>query len=200
MVFLVHFLQEKIDDYKYSIFMEKVGQVPAWSIEIEKNLGVILGESTQYYKKGLICESQGYGIGAHAYYRRIVEDIIDELLEAIADHISSKEELVHYKETLLLVKETRIAQEKIQLIKELLPVSLQPNNVNPLQIIYDELSEGIHNNSDEECLESADAIRKALVYLAKQVIGKKTDHENFTDGIQKLLDKKAKKSSIAAKS
>ena len=38
--------------------------------------------------KGLVSESQGYGIGAFAYYRRIVEEIIDEMLKQIGDLIS----------------------------------------------------------------------------------------------------------------
>ena len=61
----------------------KVGQEPAWSIDIEPYLEKIFGKYVNDYKKGLINESQGYGIGAFAYYRRIVEVIIDELLNDI---------------------------------------------------------------------------------------------------------------------
>lgn len=193
-VFLVYFgYVDSGDTVPTEMFLEKVGQIPPWSIEMDKNLESILGENAEYYKKGLICESQGYGIAAHAYYRRIVEDAIDTLLESIADFISSKEQLAHYTEIMKKVKETRVTQEKIELVKDLLPSSLCPNGINPLGILHSELSEGLHANSDEECLESADAIRKSLAYLAKQVMSKKAEHNAFTDGMQQLLDKKAKK-------
>lgn len=191
--YLVLFLIAEKDKSKNHYILEKVGQFPAWSIDMEKDLESILEDNAQYYKKGLVCESQGYGIGAHAYYRRIVEDVIGELLESIGEHISSKDELKHYNEAMESVRKTRVAQEKIELVKDLLPTSLQPNGINPLQVIYDELSEGIHYNSDEECLESADAIRVSIAYLANQVMKKKTDHQNFTDSMKKMLDKKAKK-------
>lgn len=198
-VFLVYFgFNPKKPSEETEIYLQKVGQIPAWSIEMDKDLENILGNNSLYYKNGLVCESQGYGIGAHAYYRRIVEDVIDELLESIGEHISPKDELKHYNEAMESVKKTRVAQEKIELVKDLLPTSLQPNGINPLQVIYDELSEGIHYNSDEECLESADAIRVSIAYLVNQVMKKKADHQNFTDSMKKILDKKAKK--IAEKS
>lgn len=169
-VFLVSFGVEKISEVKARIVLEKVGQIPAWSIEIDRSLEKILNKNSQYYKNGLTCESQGYGIGAHAYYRRIVEDVIDTLLESIKDFISSKEELKIYQEALQKVANTTIARDKIEVVKDVLPSALRPGGINPLQVLYDELSEGIHLRTDEECLESADAIRNSLVYLAKQVI------------------------------
>lgn len=51
----------------------------------------MLGEREETFKKGLTCESQGYGIGAYAYYRRIVEEVIDELLDGIADLMSGED-------------------------------------------------------------------------------------------------------------
>ena len=73
------------------IYMEKIGQYPGWNIEMDKELEKMLGEHTKYYKRGLICESQSYGIGAYAYFRRITEDIIDELLESILGLVEEDE-------------------------------------------------------------------------------------------------------------
>lgn len=53
-------------------YMMKVGQEPSWDITLDRNLEKMLGERADYYKKGIICESQSYGIAAFAYYRRIV--------------------------------------------------------------------------------------------------------------------------------
>lgn len=69
----------------------KVGQWPAWSITLDPGLARMLGDHVATYRKGLVCESQSYGIGAFAYYRRIVERLIDRLLNDIADLIPEPE-------------------------------------------------------------------------------------------------------------
>lgn len=69
-------------DYCY-----KFGQYPEWEIKMDKNLEKTLGKHSNAFRKGLVCLSQGYGIGAFAYFRRITEEIIDELLDSISDLI-----------------------------------------------------------------------------------------------------------------
>jgi len=174
-------------------FVMKVGQYPPWRIAIDKELSKLLGNHKDEYQKGVTCESQGYGIGAYAYYRRIVENIIDELLESIHDLLSEEEKSV-YKNALDKSKSSPIAQEKIALVKDLLPSYLRPDNINPLAILHTQLSEGIHVRSDEECLEAAAHIREALLFLVDQVIQKKQTSKKFTDSMRKLLEKKTVKS------
>ena len=45
----------------------KVGQYPSWETKGNVNIEKHLGEHSSYYRKGLVCESQGYGIGACGY-------------------------------------------------------------------------------------------------------------------------------------
>ena len=120
------------------------------------------------YKKGLACESIGYGIGAFAYYRRITELVIDKLLDSIKDCLL-EEEKPNYIEALEFTQNSHIAEEKIALVKDLLPPSLRPNNYNPLAILHELLSEGIHNLPEEECLEDAKSIREILIFLVDQI-------------------------------
>src|SRR3984885_11052763 len=128
-------------------WMMKVGQFPAWEIKGDANIEKLLGSHSDYYSKGLICESQGYGIGAFGYYRRIVEDIIDQLLDEVSALLSGAE-LRKYEEALKLTKTTRVTQEKIDLVKDLLPPILRPNDMNPLSVLHSSLSEGLHAQSD----------------------------------------------------
>lgn len=65
-------------------YVLKAGQEPPWDITPDPTLARTLGSNALHYRRGLVCESQGYGIGAFAYYRRIVEESIGELLEGIA--------------------------------------------------------------------------------------------------------------------
>lgn len=173
----------------------KVGQYPLPDISIEKDLEKTLGEHAANYKKGLICERQGYGIGAYAYYRRIVEDVIDNLLDQIHDLLDEKDKPI-YENALREAQQGIVAKDKIALVKDLIPPELRPDNMNPLGILYETLSEGIHIETDEECLQAATDIREILTQLVEQI--SITHHTNestlrFTDSMRKLLDGRSQK-------
>lgn len=168
------------------LYVKKVGQTPPWSIETDKVLEKLLGEHADYYKKGLICESQNYGIGAYAYLRRITEDIIDNLLDSISDLIEPGEK-EKYKKALEITKKTKRTEDKIDLVKNLLPPSLKPEGMNPLKTLHSALSVGIHSKTDEECMEQAEIIRNVLVFLVNQILKTKEDKKKFTDSMRKLL-------------
>ncbi|WET51545.1 hypothetical protein PYS58_10440 [Chryseobacterium indologenes] len=170
----------------------KVGQYPEWEIKIDKGLQKTLNKHSDNFRKGLVCESQGYGIGAFAYYRRITEDIIDELLDSIQDLID-EENKEKYLAALEKTKQTRVTQEKIELIKDLLPSILKPNGVNPLGVLHSELSGGLHSESDEICLEKANHVKSILTFLINQVLKSKEDAKSFTESMKFLLDKKSGK-------
>ena len=191
-VFLIYFgLEDIADEDDKMIYLEKVGQIPAWSIAMDKNLESMLGKHATYYKRGLICESQSYGIGAYAYFRRITEDIIDELLDSVEDLLEGQEK-IKYSEALAKTKTTRITQEKLDIVKDILPASLRPNGVNPLDALHSALSEGLHAETDEDCLKYAEAIKQVLIYLVNQIIRQKEESRAFTDGMKKLLEKKTR--------
>jgi len=181
-----HFFIKISDDKKWIM---KVGQFPAWEIRGNIDIENMLQNYKDYYKKGLVCESQGYGIGAFGYYRRIVEEIIDQLLDEISTLLAG-EELIKYTEALEKTKKTTVAQEKIELVKELLPQILRPDNMNPLQILHSALSEGLHARSDEECLEYADQCRKIIIFLVVQVRISKNSAKEFKESMKKVLEKK----------
>ncbi len=172
----------------------KVGQYPAWEVSGEPNIERLLGDHAGYYKKGLICESQGYGIGAFGYYRRIVEETIDELLNEIADLLSG-DELEEYRVALKKTKETIVTAEKIALVKDLLPAILRPDGMNPLSALHSALSQGLHAESDEDCLDLAESCREILVFLVNQVAASKQTTKSFTSSMRKLLDKKSERGS-----
>lgn len=166
--------------------VQKVGQWPAWDIGISKSLARRLGKHAPIFKHGLISESQGYGIGAFGYYRRIVEEVIDQLLADIREMIPAKER-ARYTKALQRVAETRVTETKIKLVKDLLPDSLRPDGVNPLAALHNALSEGLHAKDDKECLKIAETIRSILAFLTSQVEEAKEARKQFTDDMRKLL-------------
>lgn len=169
--------------------IEKVGQFPEPSVRVPKDIQRQLGDHAANYRKGLISESHGFGIGAFGYYRRIVEIVIDELLDLLAEVIPTSEKTA-YEAALAKAKTSRVAQEKIDLVKDLLPDSLRPDGMNPLGVLHHALSEGLHSLDDGECLESATQIRHVLEYLVSQVSLAKDSKKQFTEGMRRLLEKK----------
>ena len=111
----------------------KVGQYPALSIEpspeIEKAFSK---EDAALYKKGLIEFQFGHGIGAVAYFRRVLENKINDLLDLIAETVrneggaSSKVERTIKK--IEAVKKSRRVAARIKLASKVLPARLRPED------------------------------------------------------------------------
>ena len=166
----------------------KVGQEPPWDISVDPALQRFLGEAIGCYRKGLMCESQGYGIGAFSYYRRIVEDLVDELLDQIPD-LMAGDERERYLQGLERTKKTTVVKDKIDLVKDLLPPILRPDGMNPLSLLHGVLSQGLHAGDDEECLELAADLREILGFLVTQVRQSRESHRRFTERMRRLLDR-----------
>lgn len=163
-------------DYRQSYFLYfdlnlsyimKIGQYPAWSTPIERYLEEVLGIYKSMYRKGLVCESQGYGIGAYAYYKRIIENIIDRLLGLAGELLEDDRDVRAYQKALEQTRKNPVAEDKIAIVKDLLPKSAGPHNMNPLSVLYDNLRAGIYAQTDAEYLEIAGSIREVLVFLIK---------------------------------
>jgi hypothetical protein len=61
--------------------IQKIGQLPSIEKTIDKDLKNWLSKTDALlYEKGLRCETNGFGIGAYGYFRRIVENNIEKIL------------------------------------------------------------------------------------------------------------------------
>lgn len=171
-------------------YVMKIGQYPPWDISISKEMKEVLEKTDlKYFKNGLICESQGYGIGAFAYYRRIVENSIEKLLKLIPN-LMTGDEKAKFENALVQVEKTRVTEQKIELVKDLLPPTLRPNSYNPLKILHSQLSIGLHSSSEEECLEIALQIRSVLEFFIKRLLQTRKENQEFTENMKKLLKKR----------
>lgn len=185
-------------EFKRSFFVQlaedrssitKVGQMPAWSVKVDADVSLMLGSHQSYLQKGMISESQGYGIGAFAYYRRIVEETIDGLL-ADVEQLIPESERATFSAALARTKLTRVTSEKIELVQDLLPPILRPDNMNPLSLLHGVLSEGLHADSDERCLALAAEVREILAFLATQIATASRSSSAFTAKMRSLLEKR----------
>jgi hypothetical protein len=149
--------------------IRKYGQWPGWSIspprEIEAALDAV---NLDLYKKALVCMSQAYGLGAVAYFRRVIENELPALLDLVEEAATADadEEAL---DTVRRARESRIADEKLRLVADHVPRTLRPGGANPLAILYDQFSRGIHALSDEDCLAVAMKLRSTFDFVFKNL-------------------------------
>ncbi|QLY25705.1 hypothetical protein [Bdellovibrio sp. KM01] len=169
--------------------VQKVGQYPAITIKPSQEINIFLGEYVDLFKKGLVCESQSYGIAAFSYYRRIVELEIERLLSEIEFHVES-ENIEAFRSGFREIKDSHYAKNKIELISQVIPSHLKPGGTNPMGILYRVLSEGIHSLTDEECLQKAKAVRETLESFVHLLNANKDAIAKLSSATKELLVKK----------
>lgn len=168
----------------------KFGEFPSFGPPTPSKLIELIGPDREIFLKGRRCENQGLGIGAFVYYRRVVENqknrIFDKIIQ-VAQKISTNEELIQELEE--AKKETQFSKA-VELIKQALPESLRINKHNPLTLLHGALSEGVHDKTDEECLDIAQSIRIVLGELASRLAQALKDEAELKDAISKIMKKK----------
>jgi hypothetical protein len=171
-------------------WLRKVGQTPPWSIEISATVEEALGADAELYKKALITLSQGYGLGACAYLRRVVENnvhrILALLLELNRELGATGDEL----EALQAVIDSKVANKKLAEASRFLPPTLIVSGVNPLRLLYDSLSQGIHSMTEAECADTAAQMIAALKYLVTELGRQLTARHHFADEVRRLAAKR----------
>lgn len=175
--------------------IRKVGQSPAWSINLDKDIDRFLEDDADFFKKALICESQGYGIAAFSYYRRVLENSIGKILENLRSLLEMQGSSSENIEQIDKALKGTVMDERIKIAKDAIPNSLTPNGMNPLAIIYDTLSAGIHRLSEEECLKNSKYIRVALSHLIKILTQQNEEQRAFLEAIKSLNDFNSKSKS-----
>lgn len=96
----------------------------------------------------------GIGVGSFVYLRRIFESLIGEARE------EAKNNDLQWNDALF---ETSRMPDKIKLLKRSLPSRLVESAT-----LYGILSKGIHELSEEECLEHFDLVQKAILMILKE--------------------------------
>lgn len=170
----------------------KYGEKPPFGIPVPNRVLRLFGQDRDNFIKGRQCENQGLGVGAFAYYRRVVENHKNEIFEEIirvCETVNASAELI---------EELRRAQQEISFekslaqIKTALPQGLLVEGKNPLLALHGALSVGLHQETDAECLEAAHAVRLVLTDLVDKMSMLRQDNQELNKAVQRLLDKRSK--------
>jgi hypothetical protein len=88
----------------------------------------------------------------------------------------------------LAIKETQFSKA-LESVKDALPQSLLINGHNPMTLLHSALSEGLHAQTDERCLEIAHAVRIVLGELADRLGQALKDEAELNTALSRLMTK-----------
>ena len=170
----------------------KLGEWPVFGPRIPTKMFKLLGEDQDVFMKGRRAESQGMGIAAFAYYRRVVENqkgrLIDEIIR-VCNRIKAPSDLV--KKLIAAKAETQFSRA-VDVINDGSPEILRLDGHNPLLLLHGALSEGLHAQTDQECLELAVSIRVVLTEFSDRLAQATKNHAELDTAVSKLLQAQAK--------
>lgn len=175
----------------------KVGQYPELEERVSDALKTALDKTDlKMYRNALRLRNFGLGLAAVAYMRRVVENRMTDMLEILHEgaiaHNAPKELIARHEE---MKKEKRFS-ERIDYAGDLLPANLRPGGKpNPMAILHELASEGLHAKSDEECVDIFDKCRKTFEYVFGNMRIEIEDAKKYVEGLGGLVEVKTKAAS-----
>ncbi len=168
----------------------KFGESPAYGPPVSPKLISLIGSDREAFLKGRRCENQGLGVGSFSYYRRVVENQKNRILEEII-RVSEKIRAPADKIEVLksAVRETQF-RKALEMAKDALPESLLIDGHSPLQLLHSALSEGLHALTDDQCLAIAGSIRVVLGELSERLSQALKDEGELVKALSVLMNRK----------
>lgn len=156
----------------------KIGQYPSKADielpDLDKYSRVIPKHMLSDIKKALGLSSHGIGAGSFVYLRRVFEFLINEAYQSAL--ASNKVNVDDYSKSRIV--------ERIVLLKDFLPSFLYENKE-----VYSILSKGIHELSEEQCLNVFDLLYSTIELILDEMLRNKEQSEkesNITNSISKI--------------
>ena len=170
--------------------VQKIGQIPAPSIDVDSQLQKRLGSAASYYKEGLLCRTHNLGIGAVAYMRRVIEDKTDELIDVVVELAKTYNVEANIIEALVDAKTQVQYEEKLRVASDGIPDALRPGGVNPLGQLYKHLSIGVHGKTDEECIAIFDDLKADFEFVFRNLQIEGAERAKFAERVKSRISKK----------
>lgn len=186
--FLIHVASDKKWDERkegINIYLQKIGQYPPYEIGINKSLKRYLSaEDLENYKKALVCLSISYGIGSYSYLRRVIENEIKRIIKDISE--LEFDGVLYVREAYQNFQSDFQMSKLIDVINKYLPSSLKELGDNPIRLLYEQLSGGIHEFTDEECVEKSYSIDILINYVITKLNEEKYQLNSVKDAMKNL--------------
>ena len=147
-------------------YLIKIGQYPSIATlsfsELDEYKHVMNGSVRKEFGTALGLFANGVGIGAYIYLRRIFETILLKASETAIDE--GKIEKKDFNEAKVI--------DKIKMIKDELPEAIVDN-----PFLYGIISKGVHELSEEECIEYFPVMKDSILLILNQWEKKRKEME-----------------------
>lgn len=168
----------------------KFGEIPPFGPPTSRRLMKLIEPDREMFLKGRRCETQGLGVGAFAYYRRVVEDQRTRIFDRIIEVAEGTGTPAAVMETLRTARAERQFLKSMVLAKDAIPDAIKlAGGHNPLTLLHGALSEGIHELSDQECLELATSVRLVLQDMAERAAEALKEQAELTAAVARLQNR-----------
>ena len=163
----------------------KYGQMPMWVPRIDNDIAKELGGSYGFYVRALRSLNESYGIGACAYFRRMIEDYINPLLQLLHDFKKEEGATPDELQKILDAEAGKNFSTKTEFAAQICPTSLLVGGMNPLKELHDQLSYNIHAGSDKDATEVAIKIHKTVDYVVRSLRKHYVAQKEFVEAMRK---------------
>lgn len=172
----------------------KFGEYPSFGDPLPSGVISLLGSDQDLFMKGRRAEKMGMGIGAFGYYRRVVENQWQRLIDAIIRVAKAQNVDQAIIANLEIAKKENQFEKAIDMTKDQIPKSLLiDGSHNPLKLLHSALSQDIHSSTDEQCLIYANDIREMLVRFAAMLDEALKDRTTLNETLSRLLQRREEK-------
>lgn len=185
-------LIDSFEENEKSANIIKVGEYPFYCAIIPPKLITLLQDDKELFIKGVNAESHNLGIAAFTYYRRVVENQKNQLIDKLIKILSLQKTNNEAIETIVAAKKEKSFTKAIEKFKDFIPIQLFIENNNPFTLLHDYLSIGVHRLSDQECLEYAKSIRLVLTEFINRMANILKNDRDLKESVKKLARIKQK--------
>jgi hypothetical protein len=160
--------------FKAGNFLTKVGQFPSVADfqipQVESYRKILDEEQYKEFTRGIGLSAHGVGIGSFVYLRRVFENLIEEA------HVKAQSEDKGFSDQNYM--KARM-DDKIQMVKDYLPEFLVENRT-----LYAIMSKGIHDLSEDECLQYFETVKIGI----EQILDEKITAKEKADKAKKARE------------
>lgn len=169
------------------VFIVKAGQYPKLEVTLPSDFEKALGaEKAAFYRRGMTSRHNGYGIGALAYFRRVIESTVDDMLKVLEEAMVATDTDPAAIERLRTARGGREFEDKVKLAAEVIPEHLKPGGKNPFADLHGLLSIGLHGLSDEDCCDIVTLMDEPLKYVYTTLRAHTESASRYRDAANKI--------------
>lgn len=156
---------------KPKYFVRKIGQYPApesSDLKLPTDLsGFLNDEDCEFYRKGLKSLEMNQGLGAFSYFRKMLENEMERIIETLSNPYSPDGNKI--AEAIAAYRKEPQKSKLIEDITYYLPNTLKEHGANILLVLCDTASMDIRGLTEKECIKKSKDIDTLFRYLVRKI-------------------------------